>query len=135
MVQGLNLHQIAGSALAFVNPWQEMVFTKTSTIWSPDSRVPQTTTEEVTVQGKLQPANLQTLSEMGYTLREYQYYRVYLNLNATQLDKLRQLGSDTFVCNGDTYRITDKSDWQQNGWTEAYCYLDSVDNKQGEDND
>lgn len=135
MVQGLNLHQIAGSALAFVNPWRELTFTKTSTVWTPDSRVPQTTTQTVTVQGKLQPANLQSLAEMGYTLREYQYWRVYLNLNATQLDKLRQLGSDTFVCEGNTYKITDKSDWEQCGWTEAYCYLDEVNNEEGEEND
>lgn len=125
---GLNLHNIAGSALAFVNPWQDFTFTKTFTTWTLDSRKPQEVQETLTVQGKLQPANLQTLGEMGYTLREYQYWRVYLNLNATQIDKLRQLGCDTFVCNGNTYRITDKSDWQQNGWTEAYCYLDEAAN-------
>lgn len=130
MIQGLNLHSIAGSALAFVNPWQKMTFTKVSVEWSPDSRVPTKTTEEITVDGKLQPANLQTLVEMGYTLREYQYWRVYLNLNATQLDKLRQFGSDTFVCDGKTYRITDKMDWEQNGWTEAYCYLDNISEEQ-----
>lgn len=121
---GLNLHEIAGSALAFVNPWQDMIFTKKTTQWMPDSRTPIVKTEVVQVQGKIQPANLQTLAEIGYTLREYQYWRIYLNLNTTQLDKLRQLGSDTFICNGEVYRIADKSDWQQNGWTEAYCYLD-----------
>ena len=62
---------------------------------------------------------------MGYNLKEYQYYRVYLSLDATQLDTIRQLGSDTFICEGIKYRITDKSDWIQNGWREAYCYVDS----------
>lgn len=121
---GLNLHQIAGSALAFVNPWRTFNFIKTFTTWTPDSRKPLIVQEVLSVQGKLQPANLQTLAEMGYTLREYQYWRVYLDLNATQIDKIRQFGADTFTCDGGTYRITDKSDWQQNGWTEAYCYLD-----------
>ena len=123
---GLNLHNIAGSALAFINPWQEMTFTKTSVAWNSASRVPVSTTQTATIQGKLQPANLQTLAEMGYSLKEYQYYRVYLSLDATQIDTLRQLGCDTFVCDGNTYRITDKEEWQQNGWTEAYCYLDTV---------
>lgn len=124
---GLNLHNIAGSALAFINPWQEMTFTKTSVAWNSASRVPVSTTQTATIQGKLQPANLQTLAEMGYALKEYQYYRVYLSLDATQIDTLRQLGCDTFICDGNTYRITDKEDWIQNGWREAYCYLDKVE--------
>lgn len=128
--KGLNLHNIAGGALAFVNPWRTMEFTTTKAVWSPDSRVPTEEKETITVQGKLQPANLQTLQEMGFTLREYQYWRVYLNLNATQVDKLRQFGCDTFVCEGNKYRIVEKMDWQQmnDGWTEAYCYLDEAKN-------
>lgn len=128
MTQGLNLHQIAGSALAFVNPWRTFNFIKTFTTWTPNSRKPLIVQEVLTVKGKLQPANLQTLAEMGYTLREYQYWRVYLDLDATQIDKIRQFGADVFTCDGGTYRITDKSDWQQNGWTEAYCYLDKQEN-------
>lgn len=122
---GLNLHKISGSALAFVNPWKDMIFTQKSVIWAETSRTPTVTESSITVKGKLQPANLQTLAEMGYNLKEYQYYRVYLSLDATQLDTIRQLGSDTFICEGIKYRITDKSDWIQNGWREAYCYADS----------
>jgi hypothetical protein len=121
---GLNLHSIAGNALAFVNPWQDMIFTKKSVVWSENSRTPTVTESSITVQGKLQPANLQTLVELGYNLKEYQYWRVYLNLDATQIDSIKQFGSDTFICNGLIYRITDKSDWIQNGWREAYCYVD-----------
>lgn len=121
---GFNLHSIAGNALAFVNPWQDMTFTKKSVEWSENSRTPTITESSVTVKGKLQPANLQTLVELGYNLKEYQYWRVYLNLDATQIDSIKQLGSDTFICGGLIYRITDKSDWVQNGWREAYCYVD-----------
>lgn len=124
---GLNLHSIAGNALAFVNPWQDMTFIKKSVVWNENSRMPVTTEESVTIKGKLQPANLQTLVELGYNLKEYQYWRVYLNLDATQIDSIKQLGSDTFTCNGLVYRITDKSDWLQNGWREAYCYVDDED--------
>lgn len=121
---GLNLHDIAGNALAFVNPWQDMVFTKKTVVWSESSRTPNVTETSITVQGKLQPANLQTLAELGYNLKEYQYWRVYLNLDATQIDSIKQLGSDTFICGGLKYRITDKMDWIQNGFREAYCYVD-----------
>lgn len=121
---GLNLHNIAGNALAFVNPWRDMVFTKKEVVWNKNSRKPVVSESSVSVKGKLQPANLQTLAEIGYNLKEYQYWRVYLNLDATQIDSIKQLGSDTFVCDGLKYRITDKEDWLQNGWREAYCYVD-----------
>ena len=122
---GLNLHNVAGNALAFVNPWQDMTFTKKTVKWEAGSRTPTVTTSSVTVKGKLQPADLQTLISLGYNPREYQYWRVYLSTDATQLDKIRQLGSDTFVCAGLKYRLTDKMDWYQDGFREAYCYLDS----------
>ena len=121
---GLNLHNIAGNALAFINPWKDMTFTKKSVTWAQNSRQPVVSETSVSVKGKLQPANLQTLAEIGYNLKEYQYWRVYLNLDATQLDTIKQLGSDTFICDGLKYRITDKEDWIQNGWREAYCYVD-----------
>lgn len=123
-MKGINLHNIAGSALAIVNPWKAMTFTKVVTVWSQDSREPSTSTETVTVNGKLQPANLQDLAEMGFDLREYQYWRVFLSLDATQLDRVKQLGSDTFICEGSKYRMVAKEDWIQNGWREGFCYLD-----------
>lgn len=129
---GLNLHSIAGNALAFVNPWRDMVFTKKEVVWSQNSRKPVVTESTVSVKGKLQPANLQTLVELGYNLKEYQYWRLYLNLEATQIDSIKQLGSDTFVCDGVKYRITDKEDWIQNGWREAYCYVDDEVKDDGE---
>ena len=129
---GLNLHNIAGNALAFINPWKDMTFTKKSVTWAQNSRQPVISETSVSVKGKLQPANLQTLAEIGYNLKEYQYWRVYLNLDATQLDTIKQLGSDTFICDGLKYRITDKEDWIQNGWREAYCYVDEEVSNDGE---
>lgn len=129
---GLNLHNIAGNALAFINPWKDMTFTKKSVTWAQNSRQPVVSETTVSVKGKLQPANLQTLAEIGYNLKEYQYWRVYLNLDATQLDTIKQLGSDTFICDGLKYRITDKEDWIQNGWREAYCYVDEEVSNDGE---
>lgn len=121
---GLNLHNIAGTALDFINPWKEMVFIKKTVTWEKTSRNPINTYESITVQGKLQPVNLQQLAEMGFSINEYQYYRVYISADITQLDRIRQLGSDTFTCEGLKYRIVAKEDWIQNGWREAFCYLD-----------
>ena len=123
---GLNLHSIAGNALAFINPWKDMVFTTKTVSWSPNSRKPTVVEQSVTVQGKLQPASPQTLQQLGFNLQEYQYWRVYLNLDSTQLDMIRQLGCDTFTCEGIRYRIVAKEDWWQDGWREAYCYVDDV---------
>lgn len=124
---GLNLHEIAGNALTMVNPWKDMTFEKSETKWVEGSRKPEVVKSTVTVQGKLQPASLQQLAEMGFALNEYQYFRVFLSLDATQLDRIRQLGSDRFICEGNQYRIVAKEDWlDNNGWREVYCYLEKV---------
>ena len=124
---GLNLHEIAGNALTMVNPWKDMTFEKSETKWIEGSRKPEVVKSTVTVQGKLQPASLQQLAEMGFALNEYQYFRVFLSLDATQLDRIRQLGSDRFICEGNQYRIVAKEDWlDNNGWREVYCYLEKV---------
>lgn len=133
---GLNLHSIAGNALDFINPWKEMVFTKKSVVWATGSRKPTITETTITVQGKIQPASPQTLQQLGFNLQEYQYWRVYLNLDSTQLDMIKQLGSDTFTCEGIKYRIVAKEDWIQNGWRECYCYADdTVEEQEGGSND
>lgn len=143
---GLNLHSIAGNALDFINPWKDMVFTTKTVSWATNSRKPTVVEQSITVQGKLQPASPQTLQQLGFNLQEYQYWRVYLNLDSTQLDMIRQLGSDTFTCEGIKYRIVAKEDWWQDGWREAYCYVDDVieeptptptppDNNEGGSND
>lgn len=124
---GLNLHDIAGSALAFINPWRDLTFTRTQVEWQTGSREPVTTTSTVTVKGKLQPANGQSLSQLGFNLAEYEYYRLYLSMDATHLDRLKQLGSDTFTCEGKTYRLVEKLNWLQDGWRETYCYEDKAE--------
>lgn len=118
----LNLHELAGDFLTVVNDWQQLAFTKTRAEWKPDSRDPVTTTETFTVRGKIQPASLQELRELGFNLTEYQYFKVFITGTPTQLDRLRQFGSDTFVCNGYKYRIVAKEAWDDAGWREAYAY-------------
>lgn len=135
-MNGLNLHNVVAGALAPLNPFKTLVFTKKTVEWSPDSFTPKETVSTVTVQGKVQPASLQELRQTGFNLQEYQYFRVFLSLDATQLDRVRQLGSDEFECEGLKYRIVSKEDWIQNGWREAYCYLvdtsdQSVDGESG----
>lgn len=120
---GLNLHNIVADALAELNPWKELVFTKTSTEWSPDNFVPDETAQTITVRGKLQPASIQELQEIGFDLQAYEYFTLFISADVTQLDNIRQFGSDEFTCEGFTYRIVAKEDWIQNGWRQAYCYL------------
>lgn len=128
---GLNLHDVVADALEIVNPFKEMTFTRTAVEWSTDSFTPKKTETKITVKGKLQPASLQELRQTGFDLKNYQYFKVFLSFDATQLDDIRQIGSDEFVCEGLLYRIVAKEDWIQNGWREAYCYL--VDTSEDED--
>lgn len=129
MIEGLNLHEVVGEALAILNPWQTLLFKKVYTNWTTSSREPTVSEEYLSLQGKIQPASTQDIVALGWNLNEYQYYRCYLSANITQLDRLRQLGCDTFTDEkGDTYRMVAKEDWIQNGWREGYCYLDEANN-------
>ena len=118
----LNLHDIVGEALTVVNDWQTLVFTKTSVEWQTSSREPIKNTYVLEVRGKIQPASLQELRETGFNLQEYQYFRIFISGEPTQLDRLRQFGSDTFTCGGYTYQIVAKEAWDDAGWREAYAY-------------
>lgn len=131
---GLNLHNLVADALEVLNPYQEFVFTKTTTQWEAGKRTPKVTTSTITLRGKMQPASLQELRETGFDLQAYQYYKLFISSDITQLDKVRQLGSDTFTCDGLRYRIVAKEDWfTSSGWRETYCYLDEqVEEENGE---
>lgn len=125
----LNLHEIVGDALTVVNDWSELVFTKTKTEWKIDSREPIITTSELTVKGKVQPASLQELRETGFNLQEYQYFKVFLSCKATQLDRLRQFGSDIFTCDGYTYQVANKEPRDDAGWRKIYAYRIKYEDK------
>lgn len=118
----LNLHELVGDALTVVNDWQNLVFTKTLTEWQVSQRDPVKTTQRLVARGKLQPASAQDLHELGFNLQEHEYFRLYMTGDPTQLNQIRQFGSDTFKCNGYTYRIVGKMPWDDAGWREAYCY-------------
>lgn len=120
----LNLHNIVGDPLTCVNAWQTMTFTKTTVEWVETSRDPVTTTEEVVVKGKLQPVNTQDIEALGFDVNTYQYFKIYLSGTPTQLDRVRQLGSDTFICNNLEYHLTGKMPWDDAGWRKGFCYLD-----------
>lgn len=118
----LNLHSLVGDALTVVNDWQALVFTKVLTVWAVSSRTPTKTTEQLVAKGKLQPASAQELHELGFSLQEYQYFKLYMSGEPTQMDRLRQFGSDTFTCGPYKYKIVGKMPWDDAGWREAYCY-------------
>lgn len=125
----LNLHAVVGDALTIVNDWQTLTFTKTSVEWKKSSMTPTKTEETLEVKGKIQPASLQELRETGFNLQEYQYFKIFITGEPTQLDKLRQFGSDTFVCAGYTYKIVAKEPWDDAGWREAYAYRMEYNNE------
>lgn len=121
---GLNLHNRVGNALARLNPWQKLTFTKTTVEWTTAARTPTKTQKSLVMDGKLQPASAQEVVQLGFNVTSYQYYRVFISADITQIDELRQLGADEFTAeNGDKYHIVAKNDWKQNGWREGYAYL------------
>lgn len=121
----LNLHALVGDALTIVNDWKQLVFTKTVTTWIVSSRTPTTTKEYLVLKGKIQPASTQEIKQLGVDVTAYEYFRVYMTGQPTQLDRIRQFASDTFTCDGYTYRIVAKQPWDDAGWREVYAYRDS----------
>lgn len=118
----LNLHEVVGDALTIVNDWQTLIFTKTQLTWSTESREPVRTSTQLIVRGKVQPASLQELREIGFNLTEYQYFKVFITGAPTQLDRLRQFACDEFICGDYLYKVVGKEPWDDAGWREAYAY-------------
>jgi len=124
VIEGLNLHKVVADALAVLNPWQTLTFTKKTVSWSPEARKPKETTTTLVLNGKIQPADTQEIQQLGFDITSYQYYRIFISADITQIDELRLLGADEFTTeNGDKYKVVAKSDWIQNGWREGYAYL------------
>lgn len=118
----INLHNIVGAALTCVNDWSDIIFTKRTQVWTPESRQPQITTQALMVKGKLQRVSTQDAVEMGFNQQEYQYFSVHISAPATQMDRLRQFGADTFICNDYEYKVVAKEPWDDAGWRKIYAY-------------
>lgn len=123
----LNLHALVGDALTIVNDWKNLVFTKTITEWVVTSRTPRKTKQYLVLKGKIQPASTQEIKQLGVDVTAYEYFRVYMTGQPTQLDRIRQFASDTFTCDGYTYRIVSKQPWDDAGWREVYAYRDTYE--------
>lgn len=123
----INLHELVGDVLTIVNDWQHLVFTKTLLEWRTDSENPTRTTKRLVMRGKIQPASLADLRELGLNLNSYQYFRIFISGTPTQIDQLNQFASDTFTCAGYTYKVVAAERWDDAGWREIYAYRMNTD--------
>ena len=123
----INLHELVGSALTVVNDWQPLVFTKTLVEWVVGNEVPQKRTKRLVMRGKIQPASLAELKELGLNLNSYQYFRIFISGTPTQIDQLNQFAADTFTSGGYTYKVVAAERWDDAGWREIYAYRIDTD--------
>ena len=114
----LNLHNIAGGALAGLNTWQEAKFTRTLVNYTTGEE----TTTTFTLQVKLQPASLYALEQLGYNVTDYQYYKIFVSGDARTLESLEGVRADTFELAGKVYKIVAVMDWSGSGFRECYAY-------------
>ena len=130
----LNLHNLVGDALTIVNDWQNLVFTKTLVEWVVGKDTPTKRTRRLVMRGKIQPASLAELREIGLNLDNFQYYKIFITGTPTQIDRLNQFASDTFTCGGYKYKIVAGERWDDAGWREMYAYRINTDNEDGNTN-
>jgi len=105
-----------------------MVFTKTETTWVAGSSLPEQKSETVIILGKLQPLGTTEIFELGFNVNDYEYYRAIVSLDATNLDRVRQIKSDTFTIGNRKFRVVGRLPADDAGWREIFCYLDEVSN-------
>lgn len=120
----LNIHELIGDALTVVNDWKEFIFTRTTQEWVVGELEPEETSEEIVLKGKLQPASINDIMQLGVNFINKQYFKIYVSGTPTELDRVQQIQSDTFICDGFKYRIVGKFPWDDGGWRKAFCYLD-----------
>lgn len=130
----INLHELVGDTLTIVNDWQTLVFTKTLVVWNVGRDTPTPTTKRLIMRGKIQPASLAELRELGLILNNYQYFKIFITGTPTQIDRLNQFGTDTFTCGGYKYKIVAGERWDDAGWREMYAYRINTDNEDGNTN-
>ena len=114
----LNLHNIAGGALAGLNTWQEAKFTRTLVNYQTGEE----TATTFTLQVKLQPASLYALEQLGYNVTDYQYYKIFASGDVRTLESLEGNKADTFELAGKVYKIVAVMDWSGCGFRECYAY-------------
>lgn len=118
----INLHELVGDVLSVVNDWQHLVFTKTLVEWTTDSETPTRQTKRLVMRGKMQPASLADMRELGLNANTYQYFKIFISGTPTQIDQLNQFAADTFTCGGYTYKVVASERWDDAGWREIYAY-------------
>ncbi|MBR2771615.1 MAG: hypothetical protein IKD78_06335 [Bacteroidales bacterium] len=125
----LNLHALVGDVLTIVNDWQNLVFTKTLLEWTVGSDTPQRRTQRLVMRGKMQPANLGELKQLGVNLTSYLYFKVFITGTPNQIDQLNQFAADTFTVGGYKYKVVATERWDDAGWREIYAYRIDTDKK------
>lgn len=118
----INLHELVGDVLTIVNDWKHLVFTKTLLEWRTDSETPTRQTKRLVMRGKMQPASLADMRELGLNANTYQYFKIFISGTPTQIDQLNQFAADTFTCDGYTYKVVAAERWDDAGWREIYAY-------------
>lgn len=130
----INLHELVGDVLTIVNDWQTLTFTKKLVTWTVGHDTPTTTKQRLVLRGKMQPASLAELRELGLNLNNYQYFKIFITGTPTQIDRLNQFASDTFICGGYKYKIVAAERWDDAGWREVYAYRINTEEENGNTN-
>ena len=130
----INLHELVGDVLTIVNDWQPLVFTKTLVEWTVGKDTPTRATKRLVMRGKIQPASLAELRELGHNLTNYQYFKIFITGTPTQIDQLNQFASDTFTSGGYKYKVVAGERWDDAGWREIYAYRINTEEQNGNTN-
>lgn len=130
----LNLHVIANRVLTPVNEHINCSFVRTYVKFTPGELEGVKTTEEINLQGKIQPFNakvhtsfnkIQDLFEND--TRTENVYVVYLKGFATMRDQYAGVNDDIFYARGKKYTVVENIPWKAAGWTCILCREENDD--------
>lgn len=132
----LNLHVIANTVLRPVNEHIDCVFLRSKVTYTPESLEGVRTTEEIHIEGKIQPFNAKRHSSFtkiqnlwDNTTRTFNVYVVYIKGFATMRDQHIGMADDVFYARGKKYTVIENILWTAADWSELLC-IESNDDRE-----
>lgn len=117
----MNIHEIIAASIDYVNPRVDIELIIGGAVTRDKYGNIISESEIVQTKGRIQSLTPQELAELGLSLTDYEYIKVFLSSELT--DKhLPQKAFDHLIYDGNKYKIQINEDWKNQGWQGLIAY-------------